>query len=725
MTRKLRFSSLFLALSMLVGMLAIAGSAFAAPAAGTAAVDVTQVLAGRQTEFVFTVNNPSPLGSAVNFVQIGPEFLGEGFDIVSGGSEGWVFHVTNAGRARFTGSSIPARGSEQFTVIADPERPAADLPVDWQVEAADDGSGGAVTNLTPSAVGALTTQIRVLQVTDVKIAAPAGAVDNTVTQNQSGVSVDSTVVNEGSAPLTVTPTLTSAGETVGAPSPASASIPAGGSQTFRFPVTIGGAGSRAFTGDAAATGADAFSAQSPQFTVEDAATFAYTGNTLLPRASVSGLSQVFSLSLAKDKLPAVNLTNASRLTFTKGTDTFSTPLAGTTSVGRGPGSVSLTFAPIAIPGNATTRDKDGSYTPSLQLVGTDDNGAPVSRTVSIGDSFKIDNLMPVVLPTLAGPSGQANAEGQPVVKDGDTLTLGGEIKEGPGATDPKDATAVITSCNLIVNQVTETGGIGALVKTIAVPAGSCQNVGGNITGAFAPADLGVDEGIVRLEVAARDAANNSSTPASSGFVAIDNIVPTFDAITGCGGAPASLPLPNATCDNTSTIRVNFSEPVLGDFKAPEFEVDENVVLLASSTCTAETFCDQVVLTLAQPMAEDDTPGVQYSFFDTDRGRQAAGNGRACTRTCERRRERRRRHRARPAEHHHGFAERTCGGRHQQAERLRSPGRQLLHERLDPGLPHHGAGPGVPGPRRARHERLGRLRGRRRHRHRQLPLQRRH
>ena len=612
MSRKLRFSSLFLAVSMLVGMLAIASSAFAAPAAGTAAVDVKEVLAGRQTEFSFTVNNPSILGSDVNFVQIGPEFLGEGFTIVSGGAADWVFHVTNAGRARFTGGTIPAGESATFTVIGDPERPAEDLPVDWQVEVADDGSGSTVTNLTPAAIGALTTQIRVLQVTAINIVSPAGATDNTVTQQQPGVQVASTVVNEGSAPLTVAPTLSSSGETIGAPSPATASIPAGGSRTFTFPVTMGGPGARAFTGDATATGADAFSAQSPEFTVEDAATFAYTGNTLLPRASVSGLSQVFTLSLSKDKLPAVSLTNASRLTFTKGSDTFSTPLAGTTSVGRGPGSLSLTFAPIAIPGNPTTRDKDGSYTPSLQLVGTDDNGAPVSRTVSISDSFKIDNLMPVVLPTLAGPSGQSNPQGESVIKDGDTLTLGGEIKEGPGATDPRDATAVITSCNLIVNQVTETGGIGALVKTIPVP--GCQNVGGQITGSIAPDDLGVNDGIVRLEVAARDAANNTSQPAASNFVAIDNLEPVFEAITGCGGAPAQLPIPNQTCDNTRTIRVNLSEPVKGDFKAPEFAVDGNAVLLASSTCTAETWCDQVVLTLATPIAEDDTPGVGYEFF---------------------------------------------------------------------------------------------------------------
>ena len=76
MSRKLRFSSLFMVLSMLVGVLALGASAFAAPTAGTALVDVRNVLAGRQTEFTFTVNNgpqgtPNPLASNVNFVQIG------------------------------------------------------------------------------------------------------------------------------------------------------------------------------------------------------------------------------------------------------------------------------------------------------------------------------------------------------------------------------------------------------------------------------------------------------------------------------------------------------------------------------------------------------------------------------------------------------------------------------------------------------------------------------
>jgi hypothetical protein len=165
---------------------------------------------------------------------------------------------------------------------------------------------------------------------------------------------------------------------------------------------------------------------------------------------------------------------------------------------------------------------------------------------------------------------------------------------------------------LVVNKATETGGIGALVKTIAVPAENCQNNGGNITGSFAPEDLGTDEGIVRLEVAAKDTANNTSAPAPSNLVAVDNIIPSFTAITGCGGAPAALPIPDAACDNTTTIRLNLSEPVKGDFKMLEFDVDANVVLATTSTCTAETFCDQVILTLAQAMGEDDTPVVGYA-----------------------------------------------------------------------------------------------------------------
>jgi len=613
MSRKLRFQSFLLALSMLVGVLAVGGSALAAPAAGTASVDVRDVLAGQQQQFLFTVSNPSLLGSDVNFVQIGPEFLDEGFTIVSGAAEDWTFDVTRSGRARFTGSTIPAGDSVVFTVLADPDRPDADLPVDWQVEVADDGAGEAITNLTPAAVGALTTQIRVLQVSSVNIVAPAGAVDNTVTEGQSGIQVETVVANAGSATLTVTPSLGNGRQDpVGAPTPANASIAAGASRAFRFPVTIGSAGTGRLTGGATAAGADAFSAQSPLFTVEAPAAFAYTDDTLLPGASASGLSRAFALSLDKTNLPAVNLTPATRLTFTKGADTFSAPLASATNVGRGPEAVTLNFGSVTIPGSAASRDKDGIYTPTLQLVGTDDNGAPVSHTVAVDNTFRIDNLMPVVLPTLAGPGDQVNVDGQSVVKNGDTLTLGGTIKEGAGELDPLDATAAITACNLVVNKATETGGIGAPVKTIAVPAENCQNNGGNIAGSFAPEDLGTDEGIVRLEVAAKDSANNASAPAPSDLIAVDNIIPSFTAITGCGGAPAALPIPDTACDNTKTIRLNLSEPVRGDFKMLEFQVDENLVLAATSTCTAETFCDQIILTLAQAMGEDDKPGVGYA-----------------------------------------------------------------------------------------------------------------
>ncbi len=63
MSRNRRFGSLALSLAMLVGLLAQALPAHAAPVQGTASVDLKNVIAGTQNTLLFTVTNGGAPGT--------------------------------------------------------------------------------------------------------------------------------------------------------------------------------------------------------------------------------------------------------------------------------------------------------------------------------------------------------------------------------------------------------------------------------------------------------------------------------------------------------------------------------------------------------------------------------------------------------------------------------------------------------------------------------------
>ncbi len=553
----------------------------------------------------------------VNYVRIGSDTPGA-FNITNGTAAGWTFDIDSEGNARFRAGSLAPGQSQQFTLTTGSAVPATDLAGDWLVEVSDN-NGQQIVKQRPATVGALTTTIRVLSVDSVAPSAPAGVLDGTATANQTGVGYQSIVSNHGSAPLTVTPTLSSSGDSVTS-SPSPTTINPGANQTFPFTVTLGNAGTRQFTADATASGADAVDLKSANLVIQPAAQFAYKANTLSPLASSSGVSRSFTLSVDKTNPPSVTFDySQSVLTFSKlGLPSFSTTLASAPATGNGTQSVGLQFAPVTIPtpGGGDPTAYDGQWTPELTLKGTDDNGAAVSRTVSITNNFEIDNLIPVVLPTLSAPSGQVNPDNQPVVKDGNTLTFGGTIKKGPGAADPADPSATITACDLVVLSPAL-----AEVSRTAVPLTVCKNTGGNITGSQAPASLGVPAGFVRLDVAAADGAGNGSGLTPSNLVAIDNVAPALtDATTGCGAAGRAA---SATCDDFSTIRVRLSEHTKGSdqLNAADFSVFDNIVVKAdmrdsrslAAPCTQAQFCDLAILTLGQAIGEDETPAVVYEF----------------------------------------------------------------------------------------------------------------
>ena len=636
MSRFMRLTSFSLALSV-VASLFVLTPASAAPIAGTASVNLHEVVPGAAQEFIFTVTNGAvPAGSlptqtasgpAYDWVRIGSDTPGA-FTISNGSAAGWTYDTDSQGNARFRAGSIAPGASKSFTISATPAATPTDVDQDWVVEVSD--NNGRDVERQSGLNGALTTTIRVLRVDSVSFSNPSGALDNTVTSGQSNTTVTTVVANRGSAPLSVTPSLsTSGGDTAG--STAAKTINAGSTASFVTPVTIGGDGTRTFGADAAATGADAISKNSDPFTAQAPADFDYVANSLSPLAASSGTTQQFLLSVDKSNIPSVNFNlSASELTFTKANDAsknFTVDLASPASTGSNDQSLGLAFAPTAIPGSGTVWD--GLFNVDLTLVGTDDNGAPVSKTVDLGDIFEIDNLAPVPLPTLSGPTGQVTPDNAPVIKDGNTLTVGGTVKRSGAEDAPADTTAVVTKCDLVVlsNDFVE-------MNRIPVPLTSCTNNNGNLQGSAAPATLGVDEGWVRLEVAATDTAGQASPAVPSNLVKIDNEIPDIHrAVTGCGAEGFGV---SADCKDLQTVRVFLSEPVKGMFSPLDFSVLGHTVLNATArntatpgaACAATAFCNAVVLTLAptSSLTEDAKPGVEYEFSMLPPGRARPQDG---------------------------------------------------------------------------------------------------
>jgi hypothetical protein len=638
MSRNRKVQSIVVLFALVAGMFVGAMPAQARVASATAGVDVTEVLAGESKNFVFDVTNTGApamgpngiLGAAApsaNWIRIRPEITGTTDTFLLGGIpdiQGWNESLRDADgdgildaaifRAETADDALAAGESLTLGVQATAGTLAIDDTIGWSVQL-DDADGANPRTATP--VGALETTIRVLKVDTVTVAGPVGVLDNTATAAQDNLTIDSTVSNHGREALTVDPSLASStsGDTI--TDQGALEIAPGGTETFTFPVALSSAtAARTFTGDASATGADAIAAPSAPLTVEAPAAFLYTGGSLSPKASVSGALRTFTLNLAKSNPPGVTLDlSNSVLTFTEGDLEFSTGLVDPASVEAGSQSLGLTFAPITIPGTPGTTDFDAAYTPSLVLEGIDTNGATVFRNVSFGgDRFEIDNLVPFVEVAITGPAGQIDADGFSVAKDGQTLDISGEIRKSAAPGAPLDPDATVSECWLVIED-------GENAEISRTPIDDCTSSGGNISGSAVLDTAGLESGAAFVAVKVTDAAGNTTEEEKSAeFVLIDNLVPTVaEAVTGCGAGATGIDLPvdelDQACDPNSTIRVVLSEPVKGEFQPIDFAVASNAVLMAASTCTTETFCDTVVLTLADSFGDDDNPQVEYTFTE--------------------------------------------------------------------------------------------------------------
>jgi hypothetical protein len=221
---------------------------------------------------------------------------------------------------------------------------------------------------------------------------------------------------------------------------------------------------------------------------------------------------------------------------------------------------------------------------------------------SLSGTFTVNNTpAPYVTPTMSGPSGQSDADGYPVVRDGNTLTFSGAITQGAGG--PPDSGAAVSKCDLVVRSAS-----GGIVSRIAVPASSCRNSNGTLQGSYAPNNLGTSDGSVVLEVEVTRNGRSSGVQQSNPLQ-IDNAIPVLSAATiGCYSDEGG-----ASCQDRRSIVVDFSEPITGGFMTTDFSVSSNSVLSVSSECNSSRFCDEVSLTLGVAADEANPPTVSYAF----------------------------------------------------------------------------------------------------------------
>ena len=236
------------------------------------------------------------------------------------------------------------------------------------------------------------------------------------------------------------------------------------------------------------------------------------------------------------------------------------------------------------------------------------------------DHFQIviDVPAPVATFSLNGPADQTNPEGEPVVRNGNVITISGDVREGLSGA-PLDRLATIRECRLVT-----TDDDSIEVATRLLTSSECRLNNGILTGSVVVSEGSLVRGWLAIRLVVERGSDVSSA-ALSNEIAVDNDVPSLDeAIFGCTAEEMIV-----LCSPDLNLAVSFSEEVRGEFLATEFAVEGSVVLGLTSDCTASSFCDGVVLKLAAGgAAPEEEPVVSYVFSalgDRTRARDGAGN----------------------------------------------------------------------------------------------------
>lgn len=572
-----------LAIAMVLGVMS-SGPATAQVVGGASANlagSDQQILAGGTRTFSITINQPSPTGcggvlmpacptNGVDYVSITAPVgaapftdLSRQYNVTDGsGPANWTKTIVPgpAGRASRTiifqlpNSVNPDGffGSQNFTVTSTVPTPGADLSKNWAVEVSrQDGQ-----NLS-NAPGNLTTVVRVLRVPTLELTGPTKAVGTAkVTGNQTGITVDCTVENIGSAALDVTPSLTAPGFTITG-SPTASSVPAGGgTATYQFEMTansVSSQTSRLLECNANGTNAEGTatttSLNNRQLTipVQPPAVFDYVKvvrpPTFSPRALAPESGAAFLATIRKNPStsPGVDLEGAATKLIFKDGETPVHEIALGTALDVPAGGLSalvLTFGPTALPATMTP----GQYDVSLEIVGEDKNGAPVSfvPVTTFDETLTIDAGIPLIenpgiigVPKPSNFSNNATVTGdegydeiENAARKGTAIPVSGSVLDGldsdsgepaPCAGGPSSGELQPGECRVVATtlfQYSDYEGTIPIEGSIDCPSVSI-NSSGNFTGSCPTGSLNPETKAVRLTITVEDAVGLEATGFSS------------------------------------------------------------------------------------------------------------------------------------------------------------------------------------------------------------------
>lgn len=148
---------------------------------------------------------------------------------------------------------------------------------------------------------------------------------------------------------------------------------------------------------------------------------AYTEESLNPNTVSPGTVQAFELVLSNSGEAGVTLHDTSSFNFGTGQIQFSALLDGTFFIGGNGGTDTILFLPDTIP----TQMPEGSYTPTLDIYGTDSNDAPFHRVVIVSDDNRL-HVSSLIL--------QAVTVFADTVSHGDSVGVQLEVKNSGGTT---------------------------------------------------------------------------------------------------------------------------------------------------------------------------------------------------------------------------------------------------------------------------------------------------
>jgi hypothetical protein len=572
---------------------------------------------GKAMSISVTNNEQGVIGtfgaSSINWVRIILP-TSRGFTLGTGPIEksGWQVIETRTASSQtltFHGGSLPAGGSTTFDFPANIARPAdADREGPFQVMVSSNGGQSA-----KPATGSLTSLVKILEVVDGTVTAPALAANGTASAGQL-VDYTARIRNHAANAVGVTPAVTPRdGDTV-QQAAAPANVSGGGTiGTFTSKIQLNPNIPRDQTHryDVGATKTSGGSqADTRQFTyaVQVPPALRLTESTFKPRFVDAGGDRDYRYSADFTKL------NTPTLRVNSGTVSFADTTAAL-DLGTGanfPDGAAQTLTSV----RAVPQGADGDYRVTYAFNFTDGNGFNFTRQLtSSGNLITLDALDPIVnILGVVLPNDQ-DGQRQTRAKDNDQIKITGEARDRN--IDPSGLTV----------RLRVVGG-----ETITIPSSeiTTTNVAGggfNWTATTRPT-FGVPQGDFDVEATIVDRAERTGSAKLDKLIGIDNVRP-------------ELALQGFVLD-TRTLEVVFNENnnILGGCNRLLYEVDGELLVGAVSYSDGtpcqngqagpEGSANVRILTLIRDRARDAEPSVRYRpqsavGNQSDRIKDAAGN----------------------------------------------------------------------------------------------------